>query len=510
MALTPDAKRDRAVVNQFLAQDATPQSGFLGKLDNDIRVNRQQRRAQQMANRAVGAGAFQGRSPFRSSPMVGPSGAGGRQIMAQGMGQIPPVGGPQQAALPSASRGLPAAIGGNNPGSLVPTGNSPATIPGSPPIQGQVTTATPRALPAGARPIAGTAARAAAEADDFVRIAGEAAFQGADDAAGAAARQAGVQVGRQGVMTGSNFGPAKPGFTATARNAGLRNAASSLGMEVTRGSLMRGAGVAGGGYMVSQFIDGLNLGGEQSTLDKGASSAILGAGLGGGAALALGLGAGPAGWAALGGAALIGGARALWGGDDTKLETQTKAVDETRSTITELAGMYGIEGEALDDIMLQYEASTSMLIDQKDTDGLKNFMAGISTNLPALMLQAREEQKTANQDQQRYEAMMQTQAQFAPIFEQSLNRAAQSNQQATAQANNAANYLDQRQPQLAALYRTTAAQSEAAAANLQAAYAKQMATAPVTTGTSDELQRVLAQEELMNQQIAQSAQYAGF
>jgi len=325
----------------------------------------------------------------------------------------------------------------------------------------------------------------------LVNIAGQAAAQGADDVAGAAARQAGAA-------------QAKAGAT------GLRSAVSNLGVNVTKTSLMRGAGVAGTGYMVSQFIDGMNIGGEQSILDKGGSSAIMGAGLGGGAALALGLGTGPAGWAALGGAALFGVSRALWGGDDTKLETATKAVGETRDTILELAGMYGIEGSALDDIMLQYEASTSLLIDQKDTAGLKNFMAGISTSLPALMLQAREQQKAQDQEQKRYESMMQAQAQFAPIFEQALNRASQSNLRSTAQANNTASYLDQNQPQLAALYRTTAAQSEAASANLQAAYARQMAAAPITTGTTDQLQRQLAQEELMNQQIAQSAQYAGF
>jgi hypothetical protein len=506
MALTPDARRDRKIVNQFLANDGVAQSGFLGQLDNDIRANRAQRRTAQKVNRAIGAGAFEGNSPFRNSPMVNPSGAGGRQILQQGMGQIPPVGGPQQLALPSASRGLPATIGGNT-GSLVPTGNLPvpAGPPGgagamgpagalgpSTPTPGAPTNVIPGSgTPRPTGPIAGTTRAAASQADEFVRIAGEAAVQGSDDAARAASRQAGVNAAKAGP-------------------AGLRQSATNLGVNVTRGGLMKGAGAAGAGYMVSQFFDGLNVGGEQSVLDRGGSGALLGAGLGGGAAIALGLGAGPAGWAALGGAALIGGARALWGGSDTKLETQQKAVTETRDTISELAGMYGLEGDAVDDIMMQFDASTQLYIQNKDVQGLKDFMGGITTNLPALMLQAKEQQKTANQEQQRYEAMMQTQAQFAPIFEQTLNRAAQSNQMATAQANNTANYLDQRQPQLAALYRSTAAQSEAAAANLQAAYAKQMAEAPITTGTSDELQRQLAREELMNQQIAQSAQYAGF
>jgi hypothetical protein len=93
MALTPDAKRDRAVVNQFLAQDATPQSGFLGQLDNDIRANRQQRRAQQMAQRGQNTlGRGLGRmNSIGGSAVMNPSGAGGRQIIQQGMGQIPAV-----------------------------------------------------------------------------------------------------------------------------------------------------------------------------------------------------------------------------------------------------------------------------------------------------------------------------------------------------------------------------------------------------------------------------------
>ena len=523
MALTPDAKRDRKLVNQFLNEGPAAQSGFLGQLDQEIASNRQARRAQQMGARGqqtLGRGLEKMRG-LGGTPMQGmagadpellaerqrmaalanntpqsiqarafPSGAGGRQIIQQGMGPVPPV----QQSMGALGPGTPGGALTQGPGNALATGpGQPALGPGG--AAPQAIGPGPRALPAGARPtgpgpVAGTMRAAAAEADDFVRIAGEAAVQGSDDAARAAASQAG--------QAAAKGGPAA-----------VSNAARNLGVNVTKGGLMRGAGAAGAGYMVSQFFDGLNIGGEQSILDKGGSGALLGAGLGGGAAIALGLGAGPAGWAALGGAALIGGARALWGGDDTKLETQEKAVSETRETINELAGMYGLEGDAVDDIMMQFDASTRLYIQNKDAQGLKDFMGGITTNLPALMLQAKEEQKAAGADQQRYEAMMQTQAQFAPIFEQAMNRASQSNLRATAQSNNAANYLDQRQPQLAALYRTTAAQSEAAAANLQAAYAKQMATAPVTTGTSDELQRVLAQEELMNQQIAQSAQYAG-
>jgi hypothetical protein len=499
MALTGADKADRKLVNQFL-REGPAQSGFLGELDNRITSNRATRRAAQQTNRAIGVGAFEGASPFRNSPMVNPSGAGGRAIMQQGMGPVQPVGSP--AALPPASRGLPAVRPGG--GGVVPTGNLPVPAnqagqmgqgalgagPGAGPAQATYARPpAPAAVGRGATAMGpGTTARAAAASKSAANAAGAAAAQGADDVAAAASRQAGAAAAQAGP-------------------AGVRAAASNMGVNITKAGMMRGSLVAGAGVMASQFIDGMNLGGEQSILDKGASGALLGAGLGGGAAIALGLGSGPVGWAALGGAALFAGGRALFGGDDTKLETATKAVDETRETITELAGMYGIEGDALSDIMMQYDTSTRMLIDQKDTGGLKNFMAGISTQLPALMLQAREQQKAGDQETQRYEAMMQTQAQFAPMFEKSLDRANQASQTAYQTANQTATYLDQRQPQLAALYRQTAAQSQASAANLQAAYARQMSQAPQMTGQLDEIERQVAQQELMNQQLAGIGQF---
>lgn len=522
MALSADAKRDRKIVDQFLNDVPTRGSGFLSQLDSQITQNRAQRRAAQQVNRIIGAGAFEGNSPFRNTPALNPTGAGGRQILQQGMGPVQAIQGPGQQVLPG--------MGGNAP-RPAPVSMGPQVTPGSaarpmqmgplgsggtafPPQQGQLpfnqaanvgTTGTPTR-----GPIAGTARVAAAEADDFVRYAGEAAAQGADDVAAAASRQAGQKTA-QAMAGKSPTGIIRAGGSAPKPPPGfLGGVGKNLGINVTKSGIMKGAGMAGTGLMVSQFIDGMNIGGEQSFLDKAGSGAILGAGLGGGAALALGLGSGPVGWAALGGAAMIGAGRALFGGDDTKKETAMKSVDETRETIAGLGEMYGLEGEAMQDIMLQYEASTQMYLQNDDIGGLKNFMAGMGTQLPALMLAAREQQKAGDQEQQRYESMMQTQAQFAPIFEQSLNRAAQANQMSYAQANNTATYLDQRQPQLAQLFRTTAAQSQAAAANLHAAYAKQVATAPVTAGTTDQLQRQMAQEELMNQQLQQSAQYAGF
>ena len=487
MALS-DRKRQTKMIDEFLRNEPA-QSGFLGELDSRISRNKQARAAARQTNRTIGAGAWQGKTPFGNNPAAmatNTGGAGGRAIMSQGLGPVGPVGGGPRALPPGGSR-LPVPV--NQP-APVPTGNLPVPAGGPPAVPGGPTPQP--AIGPGARamgpvgstgPVAGSTARAAAAADDAVSVAGRAAASGADDVAAASARSAGTNAAKAGTAT-------------------IRSTATNMGVNVTKAGLMRGAGVAGAGYMASQFIDGMNLGGEQSVLDKGASGAILGAGLGGGAALALGLGTGPVGWAALGGAALFAGGRMLFGGDDTKLETATKAVGETRETITELAGMYGIEGDALQDIMMQYDMSTQMLIDQEDTDGIKNFMAGVTTQLPAMMLQAREEQKAGEQEQMRYQNMMAAQAQFAPIFDRTLQRAEQASQTAMRYAEDSASVMDARHPQLGELFRQTAAQSQAAAANLRAAYARQMAQAPVVTGQRDEIERQLAQEELLQQQLA--------
>lgn len=497
MALTPGDRADRKLVNQFLAGDGAQASGFLGTLNRDINAGKQARAAQRQVNRAIGAGPWQGRSPFAGTPQ--PTGAGGRAILQQGLGPVPPVQGPGQLAIPgmggNAARPAAPSVAQVTPGSpsrpfaMGPLGSNGTPLP---PQQGQLPFNAPPSAPPSPGPTASVASRtsqaAAQTADDYMLTAQQAMANGADDVAAASVKQAGVEAGKAGAVN--------PGM------------AQRLGINVTKGSLMRGGGVAAGGYMVSQFFDGLNLGGEQSVLDKGGSGALLGAGLGGGAAMALGLATPHVAAAALGGAAILGATRAIFGGKDTKLETATKAADETRKTVTELGNMYGLSPEAMDDIMLQYDASMNIYKSQKDAAGMKNFLAGITANMPALMLQAREEDKTRNQEQERYQMMMQTQAQFAPIFESALDRSTRASQAATAMANNAAGYLDQRHPGLAALYRQTAAQSEASAANLNAAYARQMAEAPITAGTTDELERQLAMQDLANQQAQAQAQIA--
>lgn len=493
MALTPQARAERKLVNQFLAGDGAQATGYLGTLNQDITQNKAARRAAQQGAR--GQQTLQrGLGKMR--------GLGGTPNMGLNAPQVPTLPGlaqPGQMALPAAPPRAPVVTPGApaRPMQTGPLGS------GGTPFPGQGTLPPPKTLPPGGGPIpqgpvagggggaVGSVARtAASEADEFSRIAGEAAMQGSDDAARAAASRAGAAT-KQAVAAGD---------AAATQSLGQR-----MGVNITRAGMMRGAGVAGAGFMASQFFDGMDLGGENSVMDRGGSGAILGGSLAGGAAVALGIPHVAA--AAAGGAILLGGYKALFGDKETTPEKMQGTIDDTRETIANLGQMYGIEGEAMNDIMLQYEASTSMYLQQEDKDGLKAFMAGMGTQLPALMLQAREQQKGEQQEQERYQTMMAAQAQFAPIFERTLDRASQASQTAYQTANGAANYLDQRQPQLAALYRQTAAQSQSSAANLQAAYAKQMASAPVTTGTTDQLQRQLAQEELMAQQLQMAGQF---
>lgn len=507
MALS-DAAKQRKLVDQFLASgppEAPGQgAGFLGQMNADITRQKAARAAQRTTNRAIGSGPFQGKSPFRNTPLIGGGQNAGAQIMQQGMGNVPPVGGGGGQLALGAGRpgGLPAIPGPSGvavpPGqpalpagpqtTALPAGAQPQAIGAGPRALGAGTPVAP-AAPAGSGGVTGAATRAAAtSADDLIGVAGKAAAGGADDVARAAAGRAGAAAAKAGA-------------------GGIRATATNMGVNFTKAGLYKGLGVAGAGYMVSAFFDGMNLGGENSLIDRGGTGAILGAGLGGGAAMALGLASGPVGWAALGGAALFGGYKALWGDDKTTPEKMTGTVEDTRGTITELGAMYGISPDAMDEIMLQYDASTRMYLDAGDMDGLKSFMAGMGTQLPALMLTAREQDKAAKQESQRYNDMIAAQAQFAPIFEQSMTNAQRNNQTAYQASNDAAAVFDQSNPNLAALYRQTAAQSQAAASNLHAAYAKQMATAPRQANDAAELERMMAQEQLLNQALAGAGQF---
>ena len=282
------------------------------------------------------------------------------------------------------------------------------------------------------------------------------------------------------------------------------NAPKLAGMfaNVTRATLMRGAGVAGLGYMASGMIDSMNVGGENSNVDQGISGGVMGAGLGAGGAIALGLGSGPVGWAALGGAALFAGGKMLFGDNKTSTQKMTEATDKTRSTITELSSLYGLDADATSELLMQYDVTTRLYQDNKDKEGLKNYLTGLSSTLPALMLQQQEQADLEKKEQQRFEGMLATQAQFAPIFEQALGQAQQASAGAMETANEISHRLAVSSPNLSNLVRSGAATSNANANRLFAGYAAQMAMGPQANFQNRELadmQAAVEQQQLLDQ-----------
>jgi len=342
-------------------------------------------------------------------------------------------------------------------------------------IPGQV-----RMMPQGAIGAGGAGAQVAGSAADDILAQAAARSGGAVGAAGAIPNS-----GALGAMQGPQMAG---GFMA-------RN-----GMAMPQGAGgwaragMRAAPAVIGGQMVGGLADGLDLGGENSMLDQGLTGAIKGAGAGGGAALALGA-SGPAGWAAAGvGALAFGGLKALTAsGKDTPTQMR-EAADATRGTIQELGGMYGLDQNAMNDIMMEFDVTTRMMQESGDKAGMEAFIANMSTSLPALMGQKRQEQISMEQ-------RMAMQAQFAPIFQQTMTNATMASERAFATAGTVADQLANTQPQLANLVRSGAAQSAESAQRLYAGYAKQMSMSPSTTADTAELQRRVQEQELMSQMM---------
>ena len=466
--------------------------GFLAQLSAQA-AQRTPLANQRAANRAIGAGrsgasaqipvAMQTRDPYFLNPGGSPT------IAAQPMGELGPAGSTRVAYGQPAAPGAPARpmqtgpLGSNTTpfpgqGTLPPSSSLP---PGGPPIpQG----------PVGSAPGGG-----AGLVDDVARVAASPADDLLAQAAGTGS------TARNIATAGRAAGPMR---TAATASTAASNAPKLAGMfaNVTKGTLMRGAGVAGVGYALSGMLDGMNVGGENSNIDQGASGSILGAGIGAGGAIALGLGTGPAGWAALGGA-MIFGAGKMWLGNNKDSKTQmAEATDKTRGTIQELSSMYGLDAEATSELMMQYDVTTRLYQDNNDKEGLKNYLTGLSSQLPALMLQQKEQADLKEQEQQRFEGMLATQAQFAPIFEQALGQAQQASAGAMETANEVSHRLAVSAPNLSNLVRSNAAMSNANANRLYAGYASQMAMGPqanYNVNNLADLQAQVEQQQLLDQ-----------
>lgn len=465
------APRGNKAVNQFLGT----QAGYLDDIADQITDGRIERRLVRETNRAAGTGPWLGKGPAGMGP-VNPAflnpqpGPLGQAAM-----------GPQPLALNAGPQPPRPAIGPGTPG-MAP-GMAPAPAPAAPINVGQVTHTPQRPVGLGAgaagNPVNSMAAQAAA---------GQAAGAGA---AGAGAGGGGRGVGNSG-RPGGGF--VRPG----GGTGGGQNIASRFG-NFTKGGLFRGAGVAGAGMALSGVVDNFDIGGENSAIDRAASGGVLGAGIGGGVGMALGL-AGPKGWAAAaGGALIIGGAKHLFGEKRPTIEQMHGDVDTTRQSILELGNMYGLEGDALGDILLQWDAGTRMFLDSKDKDGLANYTAQMSQQLPMLMLQQKQIQDQDRKENERYESMIGMQAQFAPMFGRQMDRASEASQMAHATSGQAASMVQERHPQLAALMRTSSANNLAASEQLYTSYAAQMAMGPQRAADTQDLENRLMQEEIARQ-----------
>lgn len=463
-ALARQGRRERLPKATRQLMDQVTQGGnFVDDIAAQIAAGRSDRAMQRQVNRAIGTGPWQGRTPFatRFDPsLVNPTGATPQSIVSQ----APPLAlGPGQAG-----------------GALQTAGGRIPTVP----MQPGIGAGQPAIGPATVQNVgnigyeSGAAQRAASGgaglADDALAIsrgAGQAASSPIDDIVASAA----------GATGGSGGGVAAAG----AGGASAAQRASMLA-NITKGSLIRGAGVAGAGYMASGILDSMDIGGENSAWDRAGSGAVLGAGLGMGGAIALGLGTGPVGWAALGGAALFGGAKYLWGDSETSVEKMQTTIDDTRENILQIGGMYGLDQNALNDILMQYDMSASLYLENEDKEGMKAWMAGLTQTLPAMMLQQKEEAD-------RYGKMIALQGQFAPMFEAQMSRAAQASEVAMQSADQVAGYFEQDHPNLAALTRQVAAQSNESSQRLMAAYAQQIALSPAMNEQQYQQQMALQQ-----------------
>lgn len=264
--------------------------------------------------------------------------------------------------------------------------------------------------------------------------------------------------------------PATGGFLSRLMGQGAAARAGGGGL-LKAGGIGR-AGLYGvGGMLAGGAVDNLNLGGEGSNWDNGLSDAITAGGIGAGigSMIAPGLGT-----AIGGGLGLAAGG--LWGivkGDKTNKEGRINdAYTGTRDIIQSLGAQYGLDNSMLQNIMLEFDASAQIMMQQGDEEGLKALVDQMEVNLPGTLLSYRMEQEATKKQNER---IMGIQQQFAPIFNSIQARSGMNNQVAYEQALVAADTLSASNPMLADLVRNNAASSRASADNLMAAYASQTA-----------------------------------
>lgn len=277
-------------------------------------------------------------------------------------------------------------------------------------------------------------------------------------------------------------------------SARMRSAFPSLaGATVTKGSIMKGGAAAVAGLVASGWIDARNLGGENSEMDQALKGGVLGAGLGAGAALTLGLGAGPVGWAALAGAGLFAAGNMVFGDNDSLDEKMDKSIATANGTIDTLINnpTFGIDPDTASQIKLQVAATTEFYRNANDLPGLQSYLASLAQTVPSFLMEA-------SQRDQANKQKMQMQAAFGPVYSRMVDRSSNAAQQAFTVQMEAANAISD--PQVAAAMKSQASQQYSAQMDTMAAYAQQIAAAPqnlpasqqaVVDNTSGLLQQVM-------------------
>lgn len=257
---------------------------------------------------------------------------------------------------------------------------------------------------------------------------------------------------------------------------------------MSKGRIAGGVGLGIAGTLGSSMVDSADIGGENSGWDRFLPGAITGGAGAGGLALALGA-SGPVGWAAAGaGAAGFGLYSLLTGEKDTKEERINGAYNGMKETIGTLAAQYGLSGDTLANVMLEFDAAAQINLQQGDEDGMKALIGQLETTLPSTLLQYRIQQETERKNSER---IMGLQKEFAPIFQSIFDRAGINSGVAYQQALHAGDALQATNPELAALVRSNAASSRSNSDALMAAYAAQIATVP--TPQSMQEQAILQQ-----------------
>lgn len=252
-------------------------------------------------------------------------------------------------------------------------------------------------------------------------------------------------------------------------------------------SLGGALGVGIGSQVLGGLVDKANFGGQNSNWDRGLTGAIKFGGIGGAGALALGL-SGPVGWGIAGGAALLGAISGIAGGDHQSDADHVRTTYENvlgtsdkQGVLDRLGDTYGLNPTDMNNVKLSVQATMDLLAQNKDRAGMDAYVKNLATTLPQQLLQFKQARDADTQHFARVAAM---QAQFAPLYSAIAGQSTQANATAYQNSVQAADQLSATNPQLGALIKANAGQSQAAQDGMLAAYASQIALGSANAAAS--------------------------